>query len=105
MYPWRAVDDEGEVLDVLVQKRRNKGAALLLRKLLRNQGIHLETITTGKLASYRAAARDLSLTSSHRPGGMRENNRVENSHLISRPSLRILRARADCAWAAATVAA
>lgn len=36
MYPWRAVDDEGEVLDVLVQKRRNKGAALLLRKLLRN---------------------------------------------------------------------
>jgi len=37
MYLWRAVDDEGEVLDVLVQKRRNKDAALnLLRKLLRN---------------------------------------------------------------------
>ena len=144
MYLWRAVDDEGEVLDVLVQKRRNKEAALnLLRKLLRNQGIHPETITTDKLASYRAAARDLGLTSRHRPGGMRENNRVENAHLvirrrerkqqkfksqgsaqrflashsaiyntfnlqahlISRPSLRILRARAEQAWEAATDAA
>lgn len=144
MYLWRAVDDEGEALDVLVQKRRNKDAALnLLRKLLRNQGIHPETITTDKLASYRAAARDLGLTSRHRPGGMRQNNRVENSHLvirrrerkqqkfksrgsaqrvlashaavyytfnlqahlISRPCLRILRARADRAWEAATVAA
>lgn len=39
MYLWRAVDDEGEVPDVLVQKRRNKDAALnLLRKLLRIQG-------------------------------------------------------------------
>lgn len=52
MYLWRAVDDEGEVLDVLVQKRRNKDASLnMLRKLLRNQGIHPETITTDNLAS------------------------------------------------------
>ena len=51
MYMWRAVDKEGEVLDVLVQKRRNKHAALkLLRRLLKNQGIHPETITTDKLA-------------------------------------------------------
>ena len=85
MYLWRAVDDEGEVLDVLVQKRRNKHAALkLLRKLLKTQGIHPETITTDKLASYRAAARDLGLSSRHRPGGMRENNRAENSHLAIR---------------------
>ena len=43
MYLWRAVDDEGEVLDVLVQKRRNKHAALkLLRLLLKNQRIHPE---------------------------------------------------------------
>ncbi len=63
MYLWRAVDDEGEVLDVLVQKRRNKHAALkLLRRLLKNQGIHPETITTDKLASYRAAARDLGIS-------------------------------------------
>jgi putative transposase len=85
MYLWRAVDDEGEVLDVLVQKRRNKHAALkLLRKLLKNQGIHPETIVTDKLASYRAAVRVLGLSSRHRPGGMRENNRAENSHLVIR---------------------
>ncbi|MDO8802367.1 IS6 family transposase [Phenylobacterium sp.] len=85
MWLWRAVDDEGEVLDVLVQKRRNKHAALkLLRKLLKNQGIHPETITTDKLPSYGAAVRDLGLKAVHRPGGMRENNRVENSHLAIR---------------------
>lgn len=82
MYLWRAVDDEGEVLDMLVQERRNKAAALkLLRKLLKNQGVHPETIVTDKLASYRAAARELGLTDRHRPGGMRQNNRAENSHL------------------------
>jgi putative transposase len=82
MWMWRAVDDEGEVLNVLVQKRRNKIAALkLLRKLKKKQGIHPETITTDKLASYWAAARDLGLTDRHRPGGMQANNRAENSHL------------------------
>ena len=85
MWLWRAVDDEGEVLDVLVQKRRNKQAPLkLLRKLLKNQGFHPETITTDKLASYGAAVRELGLTGVHRPGGMRENNRAENSHLAIR---------------------
>ncbi len=85
MYLWRAVDDEGEVLDILVQERRNKAAVLkLLRKLLKNQGIHPETITTDKLASYSAAARDLGLTDRHRPGGMHANNRAENSHLVIR---------------------
>jgi putative transposase len=85
MYLWRAVDDEGEVLDILVQKRRNKAAALkLLRKLLRNQAIHPETITTDKLTLYGAAAKVLGLTDRHRPGGMRENNRAENSHLVIR---------------------
>ncbi len=82
MFLWRAVDDEGEVLDMLVQERRNKGAALrLLRKLLRNQGVRPDAIITDKLASYRAAARDLGLADRHQPGGMRENNRAENSHL------------------------
>ena len=47
MFMWRAVDSEGEVLDVLVQKRRNKAAALkLLRKLLKNQGFMPEKIVT-----------------------------------------------------------
>lgn len=85
MYLWRAVDDEGEVLDVLVQKRRSKHAALkLLRRLLRNTGIHPETIVTDKLASYRAALKVLKSQDRHQPGGMRENNRAENSHLVIR---------------------
>ena len=51
MFLWRAVDDEGEVLDMLVQKRRNEAAALkLLRKLLKNQGFHPEAIVTDGLA-------------------------------------------------------
>ena len=82
MWLWRAVDDEGEVLDVLLQKRRNKDAALkLLRRLLKNTGLHPETIVTDGLATSRAALRDLGLTKRHRPGGMRANNRAENSHL------------------------
>src|ERR1019366_1759885 len=82
MYLWRAVDDEGEVLDVLVQKRRNKAAALkLLRKLLKNQGIRPETIVTDGLASYRAALTILGCQDRHRPGRLRDNNRAENSHL------------------------
>ena len=85
MWLWRAVDDEGEVLDVLVQKRRNKHAALkLLRKSLKNQDVHPETITTDKLASYGAAVRELGPTACHRPGGMHENNRAENAHLAIR---------------------
>ena len=85
MYLWRAVDDEGEVLDVLVQKRRNARAALkLLRRLLKNQGVAPETITTDKLSSYASALQKAGMAGRHRPGGMRENNRVENSHLVIR---------------------
>ncbi len=44
MYLWRAVDDEGEVLDVIVQRRRDTEAALkLMRRLLRNQPVEPET--------------------------------------------------------------
>lgn len=82
MYLWRAVDDEGEVLDLVVQRRRNTEAALkLLSRLLRNQSIEPERITTDGLASYGAALRELGLIQVHRPGRLRENNRVENSHL------------------------
>jgi putative transposase len=57
MWLWRAVDDEGEVLDMLVQKRRNKKAALrLLRKLLRNQGIHPEGAVSPKATCLRRGA-------------------------------------------------
>ena len=56
VYLWRAIDDEGTVLDVVVQARRNTTAApRLLRKLLRHQGIMPERIVTDKLGSYGAA--------------------------------------------------
>src|SRR5438128_1411322 len=80
MYLWRAVDHEGEILDVLVQRRRDKQAALrLMRKLLRKQGFVPKRVTTDKLPSYGAAFRDLHLTCRH-DQGLRMNNRAENSH-------------------------
>jgi transposase-like protein len=82
---WRTVDGEGEVLDDLVHKRRNKQVALkLLRRRLGNTAIHLEAIFTDKLASYGAAMKVLRLQGRQRPDGMRENNRAENSHLVNR---------------------
>ena len=82
MFLWRAVDDEGEVLDVLVQRRRDTEAALkLLRRLLHNQPVEPQTITTDGLASYGAALNQLDLGHLHRPGRLHENNRIENSHL------------------------
>lgn len=82
MYLWRAVDDEGEVLDVVVQKRRDHHAALtLLKRLLRNQPVEPEAIVTDGLASYGSALRELGLDGFHRPGRLSENNRAENSHL------------------------
>ncbi len=82
MYLWRAVDDEGEVLDMLVQMRRNKAAALkLLRTLLKRRGVRPEVIVTDGLASYRAATRELGCKDRHRPGRLRENERAENAHL------------------------
>jgi putative transposase len=81
MYLWRAVDCEGEVLDVLVQSRRNKKAALkLMRKLLKSQGFCPTAVVTDKLPSYGAALSDLGMKARHITGG-RLNNRAENSHL------------------------
>lgn len=82
MYLWRAVDDEGQVLDVVVQRRRDTAAAVrLLERLFRNQPVDPEWITTDGLASYGAALDLLNLRHLHRPGRLRDNNRVENSHL------------------------
>src|ERR1700720_361942 len=84
MYLWRAVDDEGEILDLLVQRRRDKRAALrLMRKLLRKQGFAPKLRVTDKLRSYGAAFHDLHLTCRHEQG-LRMNNRAENSHQIVR---------------------
>jgi transposase-like protein len=63
MYLWRAVDHEGEVLDMLVQSRRDSRAALrLMRKLLRKQGFVPKLLVTDKLRSYGSAFRQLKLT-------------------------------------------
>ena len=80
MYLWRAVDHEGEVLDMLVQRRRDTRAALrLMRKLLKKHGFAPKLLVTDKLRSYAAAFRRLRLTCPHEQG-LRKNNRAENSH-------------------------
>ena len=80
VYLWRAVDAEGEVLDVLVQTRRNKRAALrLMRKLLKKYGVVPEKLVTDDLRSYAAAASELGLARRHERGRW-HNNRAGNSH-------------------------
>ena len=84
MYLWRAVDHEGEILDMLVQRRGDQCAALkLMRKLLRKQGFAPRPVVTDKLRSYGAPFRELHLTCRHDPG-LRKNNRAENSHQVVR---------------------
>src|SRR5919198_1878277 len=81
---WRAVDQHGIVLDVLVQSRRDaKAAKRLFRKMLKRQGRAPRGMITDKLASYPAAKRDLMPAVEHRRHkGL--NNRAENSHQPTR---------------------
>ena len=68
-YLWRAVDHEGEVLDMLIQRRRDSRAALrLMRKLLKKQGFVPRLLVTDKLRSYGSAFRRLRLTCPHEQG-------------------------------------
>ena len=79
LYLWRAVDAEGEVLDVLVQSKRNKHAALkLMRKLLRKYAFVPERLVTYDLRSYSAAVHVLGIQHCHERGRWK-NNRAENS--------------------------
>ena len=81
---WRAVDDEGEVMDmiVIVQKRRDTGAALrLLGQLLKNQNVEPQRIVIDELRSYGAALERPGLGGRRHRGRLRDNNRAENSHL------------------------
>ena len=79
-YLWRAVDHEGEVLEAVVTKRRNKRVALkFLRKPMKRHG-QAQEIVTDRFASYRAALRELGATEKQQTGRWL-NNRVENSHL------------------------
>ena len=81
---WRAVDQTGTVLDVLVRKRRDKRAAKrLLRKLLKRQCRAPRVMVTDKLASYGAAKGEVMPSVEHRRHkGL--NNRAENSHQPTR---------------------
>lgn len=80
MYLWRAVDDEGEVLEVLVQRRRDKAAALkLMRNLLKKHGFAPTQVTTDKHRSYGSAFREIGPTARHEQG-RRRNSRAEVSH-------------------------
>ena len=82
MYLWRAVDAEGEVLEVLVQARRDAAAARkLMRKLLRKQGIAPTEWVTDKCPAYAAALRDLGLGAAVHIKAKRQNNRAESSHV------------------------
>jgi len=91
VYLWRAVDAEGEVLDVLVQSKRNKHAALkLMRKLLKKYAFVPERLVTDDLRSYSAAARDLGIERRHERGRW-NNNRAENSHQPTRRRARKMR--------------
>jgi putative transposase len=81
---WRAVDQDGIVLDILVQSRRDKRAAKrLLRKLLKRQCRAPRVLITDKLASYGAAKKEIAPDVEHRKHkGL--NNRAENSHQPTR---------------------
>lgn len=91
VYLWRAVDQDGEVLDILVQKRRNaKAAKRFFRKLLKGLQYSPRAIVTDKLPSYSPAHDELMPRVEHRRGG-RLNNRAENSHQPTRERERRMR--------------
>lgn len=77
---WRAVDNEGIVLDFLVQPQRNtKAAKKLMRSLLKKQKVIPTMIVTDKLRSYHAAFREMGISAKY-INDKRANNRAENSH-------------------------
>ena len=88
---WRAVDQDGFVLDVLVQSRRNTTAAKrLMRKLFKRQGSAPRVMITDKLRSYGAAKREIMPGVEHRSHkGL--NNRAENSHQPTRQRERVMK--------------
>lgn len=83
-YLWRAVDQDGNVLDILVQSRRNqKAAKRFFHKLLKGLCYVPRVIITDKLKSYGAAKKELLARVEHRQH-KRLNNRAENSHQPTR---------------------
>src|SRR5437867_12004183 len=90
-YLWRAVDQDGDVLDILVQPRRNKKAAKkFFRKLLKGLQYVPRAMITDKLRSYAAAKAEVMPSVEHQQQG-RLNNRAENSHQPTRERERRMR--------------
>ncbi|MCX4784175.1 IS6 family transposase [Streptomyces sp. NBC_01264] len=90
-YLWRAVDQDGNVLDILVQSRRDKAAARrFFRRLLTSTGQVPRVVVTDKLKSYGAAHREIMPSVEHRSHkGL--NNRAENSHQPTRQRERAMK--------------
>ena len=89
-YLWRAVDQDGDVVDILVQSRRNKKAALrFFRKMLKHQGVPRK-IVTDKLRSYGAARKEIIPSVIHCQDQY-ANNRAEGSHQHTRQQERQMR--------------
>ena len=90
-YLWRAVDQDGDVLDILVTRHRDKSAAKrFFHKVLKHQGRPPLALVTDKLRSYPAAHRDVFPSVTHRTGQY-ENNRAEVSHQHTRERERHMR--------------
>ena len=90
-YLWRAVDEDGDVLDILVQSRRNRRAALrFFRKLLKGQGCVPRRLITDKLRSYPAACRTVMPSVVHCTDQY-ANNRAGVSHQPTRQRERQMR--------------
>ena len=90
-YLWRAVDQDGTVLDILVQSRRDKAAARkFFRRLLKDLAYVPRVVITDKLASYGAAKREVLPSVEHRQH-KRLNKRAENSHQPTRERERRMR--------------
>ncbi len=91
LYLWRAVDQDGDVIDILVTKRRDRRAAKrFFRRALKHQGQAPWQLITDKLQSYPAAHRDIFPSVVHRTGQY-ENNRAEVSHQHTREQERQMR--------------
>src|SRR4051794_33718680 len=89
-YLWRAVDQHGTVLDILVQSRRNKATAIkFFRRLLRGFTYVPHVLITDKLGSYQAAQQEVMPGVEHRRH-KRLNNRAENSHQPTRKRERVM---------------
>jgi putative transposase len=90
-YLWRAVDQDGDVLDILVQSHRDKKAAKrFFRKLLKGLRYAPRVIITDKLKSYHAAKQEIMPSVEHRQD-KGQNNRAENSHQPTRLREKVMR--------------